>query len=97
DDISSGMMQRHRPDGVSRKRNGLMGAASTDNGPGPLAFAMISQSRHERRAHGAGREARPVSAADQRMLTLRGRGHYNDRDVMEVAQLALVGLAHLGV
>jgi hypothetical protein len=31
------------------------------------------------------------------MLTLRGRGHYNDRDVMEVAQLALVGLAHLGM
>jgi hypothetical protein len=31
------------------------------------------------------------------MLTLRGRGHFGDADVMEVAQLALVGLAHLGM
>jgi hypothetical protein len=28
------------------------------------------------------------------MLKLRGRGHFNDSDVMEVAQLALMGLAH---
>jgi hypothetical protein len=26
------------------------------------------------------------------MLTLRGRGHFNDDDVAEVAQLALAGL-----
>ena len=28
------------------------------------------------------------------MLTMRGRGHFGDGDVMEVAQLALTGLAH---
>jgi hypothetical protein len=28
------------------------------------------------------------------MLTLRGRGHFNDGDVMQVATLALTGLAH---
>jgi hypothetical protein len=31
------------------------------------------------------------------MLTLRGRGHFGDADVIEVAQLALVGLAHLSM
>jgi hypothetical protein len=31
------------------------------------------------------------------MLTVRGRGHFTDSDVMEVAQLALTGLAHLGM
>jgi hypothetical protein len=27
------------------------------------------------------------------MLTMRGRGHFNDSDVMEIAMLALTGLA----
>ena len=31
------------------------------------------------------------------MLTVRGRGHFTDSDVMEVAQPALTGLAHLGM
>jgi hypothetical protein len=26
------------------------------------------------------------------MLTMRGRGHFNDSDVMEISQLALTGL-----
>ena len=28
------------------------------------------------------------------MLTVRGRGHFNDADVADVAKLALTGLAH---
>jgi hypothetical protein len=28
------------------------------------------------------------------MLAMRGRGHFNDADVADVAQLALTGLAH---
>jgi hypothetical protein len=28
------------------------------------------------------------------MLTMRGRGHFNDSDVSDVAKLALTGLAH---
>jgi hypothetical protein len=28
------------------------------------------------------------------MLTLRGRGHFGDNDVRQVAQLALTGLTH---
>ena len=28
------------------------------------------------------------------MLTVRGRGHFNDADVADVARLALTGLAH---
>ena len=28
------------------------------------------------------------------MLMLRGRGHFNDADVLQVAMLALTGLAH---
>jgi hypothetical protein len=27
-------------------------------------------------------------------MTMRGHGHFNDSDVMEVAMLALTGLAH---
>ncbi|MGC2749125.1 MAG: hypothetical protein WA309_16925, partial [Pseudolabrys sp.] len=91
------------PDGVSRKRNGLMGAASTDNGPGPLAFAMIGLTSSQLRVVTSAAHTVPVEKRDlylQRisaMLTLRGRGHFGDADVMEVAQLALVGLAHLGM
>jgi hypothetical protein len=40
----------------------------------------------------AGREARRVSAADQRHAEAACRGHFNDSDVMEVALLALTGL-----
>ena len=39
----------------------------------------------------------PVEKRDiylQRMLTMRGRGHFNDADVSDVAKLALTGLAH---
>jgi hypothetical protein len=28
------------------------------------------------------------------MLTMRGRGHFNDADVSDVAKLALAGLVH---
>jgi hypothetical protein len=28
------------------------------------------------------------------MLTMRGRGHFSDTDVVDVAKLALTGLAH---
>ena len=28
------------------------------------------------------------------MLTMRGRGHFNDSDVVEIARLASTGLAH---
>jgi hypothetical protein len=31
---------------------------------------------------------------DHAMLTLRGRGQFTDSDVMEIAMLALTGLAH---
>ena len=74
-----------------------MGAASTDNGPGPLAFAMIGLTSSQLKVVTSAVHMVPVEKRDlylQRisaMLTLRGRGHYNDRDVMEVAQLALVG------
>jgi signal transduction histidine kinase len=74
-----------------------MGAASTDNGPGPLAFAMIGLTSSQLRVVTSAVHTVPVEKRDlylQRisaMLTLRGRGHYNDRDVMEVAQLAPAG------
>ena len=41
-----------------------------------------------------GREARFISARIAAMLAVRGRGHFNDLDVVEAARLAFTGLAH---